>query len=489
MSDKYTIFVNDEDIAKKLHTEFAGKDQIHVVGKKNSTTPGEEPFAMILSYSARFDPESILDSLHKKKWTNPVFVLDETFNPAHSKKVWLYPQVAGYLVCNNSENEKSYREIIEFISRRIDIQQAAAQIADTQEIGTFVKIEAEDYNKYNLVSLFVGRMRGFMVELKRLAETACPRSLDKKPDFSLCQALEEERNSRLANPNNKEKIEPSKKTFFSKPKSAQTRPVILIYGDTGTGKSIIAEFIHEYVYSDHSVCWESGKVDRDRVGALRSMTCSNIGGALLESELFGSLTGAYTGAETKSGAILEAYNGTLFLDEIGELTPNHQAKLLQYLQDGTVFPMGWVGDPIFVPTVVVAATNKNLEEMVEKGAFRRDLLHRLGSAVTLPPLRDRLGDLDYIVDFILQNPGINHESTIKKVERSVYGFLGRQEFPGNYRQLEQLLRQAVAQARSDGVHVLMLRHVEEAAQKVKLTSRKPHPKPERMAAEGARSSE
>jgi transcriptional regulator with PAS, ATPase and Fis domain len=194
-------------------------------------------------------------------------------------------------------------------------------------------------------------------------------------------------------------------------------------------------------------------------GELKKVNCANLGEKIMETQLFGSIKGAYTDAVTRSGAILEAYNGTAFLDEIGDVPPDLQARLLYYLESQRIQPTGWSGPGIYVPSLIVSATNRRLKDEVAKGTFRRDLHHRLGFTVTLPPLRDRIGDLDRLIDFVLQNPKINpvidgRKSAVTVIEKKAVELLKQHGFPGNFRELEQIIRRAVIIAQTMGIKII-----------------------------------
>jgi len=130
---------------------------------------------------------------------------------------------------------------------------------------------------------------------------------------------------------------------------------------------------------------------------------------------------------------------------------------------------------------VVAATNRNLEKRVEKGEFREDLYRRLGVHLTIPPLRERLVDMERLVDFVLQNPKINPAGSVKYIENGIIDLLKELEYPGNFRQLEQRLRLAVMKARLEGVDILTIKHVEDAVENDE--KQDPRKKPERRGIE------
>jgi transcriptional regulator of acetoin/glycerol metabolism len=210
---------------------------------------------------------------------------------------------------------------------------------------------------------------------------------------------------------------------------------IMILGETGTGKDLLAQAIHN----------DSKRGAKNFV----SLNCASIPESLIESELFGYEEGAFTGAKRKgsTGKILFANEGTLFLDEIGDMPLHLQARLLRVLQERKVNPLG-SGREVEVDITVICATNKNLKDMIANGTFREDLYYRLnGLVVQLPALRDRK-DLDVVTQKILASV-CNAEKRIG-VSHDVMQLFHRYNWPGNFRQLFNLLRTAVVMAECEG---------------------------------------
>jgi len=204
---------------------------------------------------------------------------------------------------------------------------------------------------------------------------------------------------------------------------------ILLLGESGTGKEIIAEAIHR----------ASG-----RKGPFVAVNCGALPGDLLEAELFGHAKGAYTGASAERGGLIEHSNlGTLFLDEIGDMPLKAQARLLRALESGEVRRLG-ENSPRFVNIKIVAATNRNLLGMIANNEFRLDLYHRLaGYTVKIPALRERVGDVDLLIDHFL---GIYAKEQDKVVELAdgVRAELTRHSWPGNVRQLRNVIHRLVS---------------------------------------------
>ena len=201
---------------------------------------------------------------------------------------------------------------------------------------------------------------------------------------------------------------------------------VLITGESGTGKEVVAKAIHH----------ASPRAKSPFIG----VNCGAIPGNLLESELFGSVRGAFTGADRdRKGLFREAEGGTILLDEIGEMPQKMQAGLLRVLQEKTVRPVGG-GNEQPVDVRIVAATHRELSQMVREGAFREDLYYRLHVIeVQIPALRDRLDDIPALVDHFLGIFSARHRRDRKTVERAAMRRLASYDWPGNVRQLEHVL--------------------------------------------------
>jgi len=210
---------------------------------------------------------------------------------------------------------------------------------------------------------------------------------------------------------------------------------IMILGETGTGKDLLAQAIHG---------------DSNRAGQpFVSVNCASIPETLIESELFGYEEGAFTGAKKKGaiGKIQQASGGTLFLDEIGDMPRHLQARLLRVLQDRKISPLG-AGKEIEVDVAVICATNKNLKEMIAQGEFREDLYYRLnGLVVRLPALRHRT-DFEVVMQKILKS--LCENGAAISISADVMNLFTTHTWPGNFRQLHNLLRTAVVMVGCEG---------------------------------------
>jgi len=213
---------------------------------------------------------------------------------------------------------------------------------------------------------------------------------------------------------------------------------VLIQGESGTGKEILAMLLH-----DRSP-WAKG--------ALVKVSCPAIPGTLLESELFGYERGAFTGAYgSKPGRVELAQGGTLFLDEIGELDLGLQAKLLQLLQDGQFSRIGGQVDKR-VELRVICATNRRLDQEAQAGTFRRDLFYRINVAsVCVPPLRERREDIRDLVEYFLETQSAGFNCKLKPLSPGLMRVLENYEWPGNIRQLENLIKRYVILGTEDAI--------------------------------------
>jgi len=210
---------------------------------------------------------------------------------------------------------------------------------------------------------------------------------------------------------------------------------VMILGETGTGKDLLAQAIHG----------DSPRCNQPFV----SVNCASIPETLIESELFGYEEGAFTGARKKgaTGKIQQAHGGTLFLDEIGDMPKHLQARLLRVLQERKVSPLG-AGKEVDVDVAVVCATHKNIKDMIARGDFREDLYYRLnGLVVRLPALRERT-DFDLVIHKILGTLCPNGEKIA--IAPDVMALFQGYNWPGNFRQLHNLLRTAVVMVGCDG---------------------------------------
>ena len=220
------------------------------------------------------------------------------------------------------------------------------------------------------------------------------------------------------------------KIFETLDSVADARATILITGENGTGKSMIARAVHR-------------KSSR-RNGPFVEVACGALPDTLLESELFGHVAGAFTGAaSTKVGKFQQAHNGTLFLDEIGTATPALQVKLLRALQEFQFEPLGG-NETISVDTRTILATNEDLEQSVVEGRFRQDLYYRINVIrIELPPLRERVDDIPLLAQHFLARACEEYQRNVESFSSDAMHAMTRYRWPGNIRELENTVQRAV----------------------------------------------
>jgi len=219
---------------------------------------------------------------------------------------------------------------------------------------------------------------------------------------------------------------------------AQSDVTVLVRGETGTGKELVAAAIHK----------RSKRADEPFV----KLNCAAIADSLIESELFGHEKGAFTDAkEMRKGRFELAHGGTLFLDEIGDISTSAQVKLLRVLQEREFERVGG-SKTIKVNVRLIAATNRNLEEMVKNGEFREDLYYRLNVIpIDLPPLRERGEDIRLLVNFFVERSMKNHKKKIIITEEAMNKLMSY-PWPGNIRELENTVERIVLMGSDDGIN-------------------------------------
>ena len=218
----------------------------------------------------------------------------------------------------------------------------------------------------------------------------------------------------------------------------QTGSTVLVTGESGTGKELIARAIH----------YNSPRKD----GPFVVINCGALPENLQESELFGHVKGAFTGAiKDKTGLFQHAQKGTILLDEIGETLPSTQVKLLRFLQDGEIRPVGG-NKAIYLDTRIIAATNENLEKAVESGRFRKDLFYRINVIrIHIPPLRERKEDIPLLTDYFLEKFLEKQKKGKKVLTEDAMQVLMNYDWPGNIRELQNVIERAIALSKNDTI--------------------------------------
>jgi DNA-binding NtrC family response regulator len=219
-------------------------------------------------------------------------------------------------------------------------------------------------------------------------------------------------------------------------KAARSEATVLISGETGTGKDLVARMIHQ--------------TSPRKRGPYVALNIPSLPETLIESELFGAEKGAFTGAnERKIGKFEAASGGTIFLDEIGDLAPDAQVKLLRFLQDREFYRLG-SNQVLRADVRVIAATNKDLDGLMGAGKFRADLFYRLNVIpISVPPLRNRKEDIPLLADLFIKRYGDRENKRITGITREALGLLINHPFPGNVRELENVIERAVVFAEKD----------------------------------------
>jgi len=236
-------------------------------------------------------------------------------------------------------------------------------------------------------------------------------------------------------------VSPAMKGIFEVLKRvAPTNISVLIEGQSGTGKELLARAIH-----NNSPRWDK---------LFRPINCAGLSETLLESELFGHVKGAFTGASSERKGLFEvADKGTLLLDEIGDMPLNMQAKLLRVIEDGVVIPVG-SNKPTVVDVRIISATNHDLTRLIEEKQFRQDLYFRIkGVSVTLPALRDRAEDIPVLAEYFLKEAAAEIGSKVAGITDSAMSVLTSCDWPGNIRQLKNSIRTMVVMCDRDVLDV------------------------------------
>ncbi|OQY31807.1 MAG: sigma-54-dependent Fis family transcriptional regulator [Spirochaetaceae bacterium 4572_59] len=363
-----------------------------------------------------------------------ILVVDDEKNIRESLKMLL--EMEGYQV-SSAENGLSAQRMLEENNYDMGVFDLKMPGMDGLELLAWLKSENRDLPVV-MISAF-GQVEDAVKALKTGADDYITKPFDPNlliEKLKLAESLhsvEDQFESGMQGLNNQYFLgsgRESEKLYQRMERIARTRSNVLITGESGVGKEVTARLIHDW--SDDSKA---------------PFVALNIGGVpenLLESELFGYEKGAFTGADKMKKGLLEtASGGTLFLDEIGEMSLPIQVKLLRVLQDRSFRRLGGLDDHI-IDSRIITATNRHLEEVVAQGQFREDLYYRLNVArLEIPPLRDRIEDLPRLTGFLLEKLNRKMNLSIKTLDREAWDKLGSYSFPGNIRELENLLESAM----------------------------------------------
>ncbi|MGC9770991.1 sigma-54-dependent transcriptional regulator [Fervidobacterium islandicum] len=465
-----------EDVCRNLEKQFEHKQekhsQIQLIDAKEFQKNEENQ--KVLRIVSNFDKLKEVD----ESWT-VILIIDGALR-AQDFRYYLNYDVAGIFRKERLWGEKrEYEELGKLEKLLKDLIRELDERVYSDENGDYIRIKTKnitrwkfqidwsnpftEYSEIRYVSIFLDpSMRVFSKNLRSVIK-------DFKKTFREMEELiinKSKKNVPALKTNKSDKgksqsyanLHEEYETFFNRAEDyVRTKgnfklPSLLIEGETGTGKSLIAEIIAREVLGDY-------------FGNLfKRLSLVNVPDTIIDSELFGNDKGAYTDAELKPGKIVEVAPGILFLDEIAEIPPNVQAKLLVYMDNYEVHPEGYSGK-IYAPILLIAATNKNLKEEINKGNFRSDLYYRFKYHIEIPPLRSRNEDLRFLINFVLLSPYINPYDdvkgyAVKRISLSAIKKLETRTYNGNFRELEAVLKYAVDRAIYEGLDVILDRHIE-----------------------------
>jgi len=412
-----------------------------------------------------------LTSLGENKINIKVFIFYEQFDPEIAAEVWFHTNcVIGYEPYSIGESEKIKEEIRKIISKEIEIA-SAGEDESGKPIGSLFPLpKGSDYAENKYTSLFIGGTRELLLQVRDVIE--CIKNFKKRVNYPSTI-----RNHLFFPSKKKEDIfsQILKNGYIGEnleniPELVAKNfppPSILLLGETGTGKSLLAELIHWQTYASesNSIKEEDKKEAKRFVGELfQHLNCAALTESLVDGELFGYPKGAYTGAESDyPGRIFSALYGTLFLDEIGNMPIQVQAKLLTFMDSGYYYPLK-SSSKIYVACTIIAATNKPLDVLMEKGEFLRELFERFRFKLYVPSLKERIDHLEMLIDFVLQDPTINPKNEdgsfyIKSISDGAINKLKSYGFPGNFRELQSILQNAVRLAKNEGKRTILSSHI------------------------------
>jgi transcriptional regulator with PAS, ATPase and Fis domain len=399
----------------------------------------------------------------------PVFALDIQFSLSHHNEVTDFRNVVGYGQIGHIVTNSELEELIEEIREREVINKKVTSISKNKirKVGWSIQIDKErDFKDEYADKLYLGEMRSFINNLKRIIDKIRPEKFtpdhtDGKPllDWLEMWSAHKHGATHYPDPNSNslkeiddKEIDDARKLFEAKRNNPNVQH-ILIRGQSGAGKTFIANFIHNYYYRGCKKGWYK------KMPTI--VSCPELKGNLAVPTLFGCLTGAWTDSRTRAGYLLESYNGTLFLDEIGAASPEIQEKLLRYLDHQDFRPDGWSHqEGIYVPLLVVAATKEPLKEWAEQGKFREDLYFRF-LEIEIPPLKSCKDYFEVYIDCELQNPRTN-SGFIDSITTDAIDILRNYDYPGNFREFHRILGLAVEEAKSMRLKTVVKEHVDSA---------------------------
>jgi len=371
------------------------------------------------------------------------------------------------------------------IKSKIIGETCKTEIEKVHELTTF-------FNTRKFSSLFIGKNRQELLRLR----TELINMKDVLISWIKSDLVKEFQNNseflrvffnNLSNSKKSDEVDEDLNKYFKKNDESSWKGFsVLILGDTGTGKTLVSEWINSFV---ENLVSNNGK---KCIIETNQFNCANLTEELFDSGFFGILDKMATEVKDRFGKILESIGKIMFLDEVAELLPQCQSKLLTYLQEFKMRPEGFDKSDLYIPNFLVAATNRDIQPESEKEfgrsnidslnevkdqKFRQDLYHRFKFVIKLLPLKERKEDLEILIDYVLQDPNVNAlksskneapvEYLITNIENRAVDCLKEYDYPGNFRELERILKDAVNRAIFYNSNILLFDHLPEYIKKYK----------------------
>lgn len=380
----------------------------------------------------------------------------------------------GFFLKNEVKNNpgpliKTIHEAVDELNSQYTLREKAAKLIEKAayfEIGSLVKISKKagsnlelEYGNARFTTLFIDKpMLELMFQLNKIQYEIEPQIAKFLNDYKgYIDKVEKTRgiiSGKVKNISTTFDDELVKNLYERKNNKPVKLEPILLTGNTGVGKTLIAKWIHE-------------KNKKNLIGTFQEINSSALTGNLLESELFGHVEGAWTDAKTtKPGKALLALGGVMFLDEIGDMPLEIQPRVMKFVEDKMFTPEGWTGLPFHTPLLIIAATNRDLDKDVADGKFRQDFYARFKHRVHVPSIEERKPSLSAIIDLILQNPIINplqnRGRTIKYVSFEALEKFKKIEYMENFRGLERIVSHAAYKTRDYGLDIILAETIDES---------------------------
>jgi len=426
--------------------------------------PEEKNYSLMIFYISNTelkDVKEVLSNLREDDFSIPVFIFTDELTASFVKDVYIsgYPHIGGIFNIKKFTDEKfDYEDMANFLDAVKYLLRERYTLEEEKECKEIRwKIKRDDEDAF--ISLFVDRkMQRFMREINfRFCQIARQFKEEvREPEKvraeinNFFQKFKEIKNikdylneiERIKNeeyPKNKE----NRKIFFKPPSTSL--PVILIEGETGTGKTLITEWFRH--------------LSEEVIEGLRFETISIVtfNKEEIERELFGEVG---VSVVPYPGKFLSNFGGIIFLDEVGELSLEYQSKLLLTIETGKVHVKGLHGIDIYTRVIIILATCRNIEKMVEEGKFLESLYHRILYRFKLPSIKERAPDLRVLVDYVLQDPYVNPCLKVKKITTRALIKLEEYDYKGNFREIRNILTRAVEKAVLRGDDKILAQDIE-----------------------------